>query len=335
VEEINKNSIDELLIRYLTGFATEDQRMEAETWMNSGEENRNYFEKFKSVYLASSKMKEYQKIDTESSLKNVKQRIDFGSHKTTIRPLYAAIRIAAVLIIALGLFFIFKDNETNLPKETMVKIESFENLKTVTLPDGSVVTMNVASLIEYPENFEGSERRIKFEGEAYFEVAPDKSKPFIIETDKSETKVVGTAFNLKTVTDSEAESIVVTEGIVEFSGKTKKTNKPVRLVKGDKAVLTSELKKEKNSDLNFMAWKTGVLVFDNENLVSALKVLSDFYKVDLQINDSSLNDYTISGRYEKSLNTTELPEVLEMVLNIEIEKKGKTYWLKRKRTNFL
>jgi ferric-dicitrate binding protein FerR (iron transport regulator) len=79
-----------------------------------------------------------------------------------------------------------------------------------------------------------------------------------------------------------------------------------------------------------MAWKTGVLVFDNENLVSALKVLSDFYKVDLQINDSSLNDYTISGRYEKSLNTTELPEVLEMVLNIEIEKKGKTYWLKKK-----
>ncbi len=330
MEEINKNSIDGLLIRYLIGFATEDERIEMEKWMNSSEENRNYFEKFKSVYETSSKMKEYQKIDTEGSLKSVKQRIDFGKQKTKIRPLYSAMRIAAVLIIALGLIFIFKDKGTNLTKETMVKLESFESLKTVSLPDGSVVTMNAASVIEYPENFKGNERRIKFKGEAYFEVAPDKSKPFIIETDKSETRVVGTAFNLKALTGSETESIVVTEGIVEFSGKTEKTTNPVRLVKGDKGVLTSELKKEKNSDLNFMAWKTGVLVFDNENLVRALKVLSDFYNVDFQLKDSLLSGYTISGRYEKSLSTKELPEVLEMVLNIEIEKKGETYWLKRK-----
>ncbi|NJO92407.1 MAG: hypothetical protein HC831_28135 [Chloroflexia bacterium] len=299
MEEINKNSIDELLIRYLTGFATDDERIDAEAWMNSGKENRNYFEKFKSVYEMSSKMKEYQKIDTESSLKSVKQRIDFGKQKTKIRPLYMAIRIAAVLIIALGLLFIFKNNETILPKETIVKVESFEELKTISLPDGSVVTMNAASVIEYPENFKGNERRIKFKGEAYFEIAPDKSKPFIIETEKSETRVVGTAFNLKAVTGSETESIVVTEGVVEFAGKTKETNKPVRLVKGDKGVLTSELKSEKNLDANFMAWKTGVLVFDNDNLVKALKVISEFYKLDFQLRDSLLNDYVISGRYEK------------------------------------
>ena len=330
MKEINKNSIDELLIRYLTGFATEDERMEAEKWMNSGEENRNYFEKFKSVYETSSKMKEYQKIDTESSLKSVKQRIDFGSQKTKIRPLYMAVRIAAVLIIALGLFFIFKDNATDQIAHSMVKLESLESLKTVSLPDGSVVTMNAASVIEYPENFDGNERRIKFKGEAYFEVAPDKSKPFIIETERSETRVVGTAFNLKAVTGSETESIVVTEGIVEFSGKTEKTTKPVRLVKGDKGVLTSELKSEKNLDANFMAWKTGALVFDNDNLVKALKVMSEFYKLDLQLRDSVLSDYVISGRYEKSLSSGELQEVLEMVLNVDIEKKGETYWLKRK-----
>lgn len=330
MEEINKNSIDELLIRYLTGFATEDKRIEAENWMNSNEENREYFEKFKSVYEMSSKMKEYQKIDTESSLKSVKQRIDFGKQTAKVRPFYVAMRIAAVLIIALGLFFIFKDDGTNLTEETMVKLESFEGLKTVSLPDGTLVTMNAASMIEYPENFEGKERRIKFKGEAYFGVAPDKSKPFIIETNKSKTRVVGTAFNLKALSGSGTESIVVMEGIVEFSGKTKKTDEPVRLEKGDKGVLTSELKKEKNTDLNFMAWKTGILVFDNENLVSAIKVLSDFYKIDLKIKDSSLNEYTISGRYEKQLSVNELPDVLEMVLDIEIEKKGQTYWLIKK-----
>ena len=156
MDEINKNSIDELLIRYLTGIATKDEMLEAETWMNLNEQNRTYFEKIKSVWEMSSKVKEYQTIDTESSLKNVKQRIDFGKQSHKIRPLYIAMRIAAVLIIALGLFFIFKDSEGISTENKMVKAESLDVLKKVSLPDGSVVTLNAASHIEYPENFKGN-----------------------------------------------------------------------------------------------------------------------------------------------------------------------------------
>lgn len=330
MKDNKKNSIDELLIRYLTGIVTDNERVELEKWLNSNEENRNYFNKFKSVWELSSNLKEYREIDTESSLKNVKKRIDFNSKtEAKVKPLWMAMRIAAILVIFFGIYLIFSKKEDVSDTLKIVKIESSDKIKVLILPDSSIITLNLASVIEYPENFEGKERRVKFKGEAYFEVVPNKSRPFIIETSKSETRVVGTAFNLKAVADEKTESIVVTEGIVEFSGKTATTKKAVKLEKGEKAILNSELKKEKNTDPNFMAWKTGVLVFDNQNLLDALQVLSGFYKVKFMVKDSVLTSYTLSGRYEK-LSISELTEVLEMTLNLKVEKQGEIYWLKSK-----
>jgi len=328
MKDNKKNSIDELLIKNLTDFATDSEKVELEKWLSLNEENQNYFNKFKSVWELSSNVKEYQEIDTESSLKNVKKRIDFNTKpKTKVKALWMAIRIAAILVLFFGLYFIFSNKGATSDTFKMVKVESPDKIKVIVLPDSTVVTLNLASVIEYPENFEGKERRVKFKGEAYFEVTPNKLKPFIIETNKSETKVVGTAFNLKAIANNETESIVVTEGIVEFSGKTESTKKAVLIEKGGKATLNSELKKEKNTNPNFMAWKTGVFVFDNQNLVESLQELSEFYHVKFKIQDTVLTSYTLNGRYEK-LSINELVEILEMTLDIKVEKQGEIYWLK-------
>jgi len=330
MKDNNKNSIDELLIRYLTDIADTDEKNAVEEWLSLNEENQNYFNKFKEVWSLSSNLKAYQEIDTERSLKNVKSRIDFKSKpETKVRPLWMFMRVAAILIVFAGIYLIFNNKPKVQETAATIKIESTTELKTVILPDKTVVTMNLASVIEYPETFTGNERRVKFEGEAYFQVSPDKTKPFIIETGKSETRVVGTSFNLNARASEENESIVVTEGIVEFSGKTQETKMPVRLVKGEKAVLNLELKKEENKDLNFMSWKTGVFVFDNQNLNESLKVLSGYYHVEFKLNDSALNNYTLSGNYEK-LSLDELVEVLEMTLDVKITRKGQTVELSKK-----
>ncbi len=326
MKDNKKNSIDELLLKYLTEITTENEKVEFEKWLKLSKENHDYFSKFKSVWKLSANVKDYQEIDTESSLKNVKNRIDFAS-KPKVKPLWIALRVAAMLLVFFGLYMIFNGKTSSSDNLKMVKIESADEIKDIILPDGSVVTLNIASVIEYPENFEGKERRVKFSGEAYFKVTPNKQKPFIIETDKSETKVVGTAFNLRAMTNEKTESIVVTEGIVEFSGKTATTKSTLRLIKGEKAVLNSALKKQENTDPNFMAWKTGVLIFNDENLSDALQVLSLFYHVEFKIKDSILRSYTINGRYEK-LKINEFIEVLEMTLDVKIEKQDEIYWLK-------
>jgi len=330
MKENNKNSIDDLLVKYLTGFASKDENLEMEAWLALDQNNRDYFQKFKNVWESSANLKEYEDIDVESSLKNVKKRINFGKSSQKTEVLWMFARIAAVLVFFLGIYLVFKSKNGSDEGLKMVKIEALNEQKTVILPDKTVVTLNLSSSIEYPSKFDGNERRVKFEGEAYFEVSPNKTKPFIIETKQSEVKVVGTAFNLKAFANATMESIVVSEGVVLFSGKASETNNPIKLEKGEKGILDLDqklLKKEENRDLNFMSWKTGVFEFNNSPLSDALLVFSGFYKCDFEIADSHLKSLQISGKYEK-LKLNELIEVLELTMDVKFEKSGKNYLIK-------
>jgi len=322
------NMIDELLFRYLAGMATGNERTEAEKWIGLSEENSHYFEKFRTIWKSSSNLDVYEQIDTESSLKNVKKRIDFKQkEQIKLRPLWIAMRIAAILIISFGIYLIFRQHDDFKQEIKLTKIETGNEVKTFVLPDSTIVDLNRNSQIEYSENFNKAERRVKFEGEAYFEVKPNKSCPFIIETSRSETRVLGTAFNLKAYSNLKIESILVTHGMVEFSKKAGKVDQKVQLVKGEMAVLSTELKKETNPDLNFMSWKTGIFIFKNEPLPNALELLSAYYQVDFKIEDSSLQSFSISGKYEK-LSLQQLIEVLEITLGTKLEKKNGQYCLK-------
>ncbi len=330
MKEKSNNSIDDLLIKYLTGLASKEEILDFENWSDLDENNRDYYRKFKSVWESSSNLKEYNDIDVESSLKNVKKRIDFEKNNEKAVVLWMFARIAAVLVFFFGIYLVFKSKSGLDESNKLVKIEALNEKKTVILPDKTIVTLNLSSSIEYPSEFKGNERRVKFEGEAYFEVHHDKKKPFIIETRQSEVKVVGTAFNLKAIVNDRDESIVVTEGLVLFSGKANKTKIPISLKKGEKGILVQEqnlLFKEENRDLNFMSWKTGVFEFNNSPLTEALIVFSGFYKCNFKVIDSQLNSYQISGKYEK-LKLEELIEVLELTIQVKIEKSGQTYLIK-------
>jgi transmembrane sensor len=328
MKENKDNIIDELLIRYLTGVADDQELAEAERWIGLNDNNNQYFEKFKRIWESSSNLKMYQQIDTESSLKNVKKRIDFKQEKQSkIKPLWMIIRIAAVLVLFFSVYLVLRQGEGKTPELKFTRLESGKELKTIILPDSTVVSLNLASFVEYSDSFNLKERRIKFEGEAYFEIKPDKSRPFIIETSRSETKVLGTAFNLKAYRNQKTESIVVTHGLVEFSKKAEKTKKPVLLAKGEKAVLADSIEKELNSDPNFMSWKTGIFLFNNELLPRAIELLSEYYHVEFKIQDKNLNSLTLSGKFErKSLD--EMLEILKITLQIKVDKKNGQYWLR-------
>jgi ferric-dicitrate binding protein FerR (iron transport regulator) len=326
----NNNHIkDELLIKYLTGNASENERIEVDSWIKLNNENALYLSKMQSIWQNSVNLEAYKEIDTESSLKNVKKRIEFNQrpiHK--IKPLWMVVRIAAVLVVLFGFYLIFTQNDTIKKESKLTKIDSGNELKIVILPDSTVVSLNRTSHVEYAEDFGKGERRLRFDGEAYFEVKPDKLHPFVIETEQSETRVLGTAFNLKALKGSTSESIVVTQGMVEFSKKSDGQKQKVILEKGEKATVSDNLIKERNKDVNFMSWKTGIFIFNNESLPKALEIVSDYYHVKFRMQDSSLNTYTLNGKYEQ-LSLNDLISVLEMTLGLKFEKTSDTYILKK------
>jgi ferric-dicitrate binding protein FerR (iron transport regulator) len=322
------NIIDELLIRYLTGMVNAQERAEAESWIGQSIENTQYFKKFKRIWESSSNLKIYQQIDTESSLKNVKKRIDFKqAKKSQIKPLWIVMRIAAVLVLFFSVYLVLRQGDGKISELKFTRLESGEELKTIMLPDSTVIALNISSFVEYSDSFNLKERRIKFEGEAYFEIKPDKSRPFIIETSRSETKVLGTAFNLKAYSNQKTESIVVTHGLVQFSKKADRIKKPVLLAKGEKAVLADSIEKELNTDPNFMSWKTGIFLFNNELLPKAIELFSEYYHVEFKIQDENIKSLTLSGKFEKK-SLDEMLEILEITLQIKVDKKNGQYWLR-------
>ena len=136
------------------------------------------------------------------------------------------------------------------------RIATTENLEVFYLPDSSIIYLNKNSKLKYPKEF-GAERIVHLEGEAYFKIKRDTLRPFIIETESTRTKVLGTSFDLKAYDGNDKVQLVVESGEVEFASKEIESDKVV-LQKDEMGVLKHKengMMKQKNDDPNFMSWK--------------------------------------------------------------------------------
>ena len=321
----NKRNIEEyLLVRYFEGNCTIDEKSAVESWFNEDEQNWEYFNKLKNIWNKSQHAKKYGEIDIESSLKSVKSRINVDKQsKSKYHQLWLFAKVAAMVVLFLGIYAVIEQSGFFTNEIQYVVIETNNVKKEIRLPDGSIVFLNGNSKLEYPKKFNGSTRTLKFEGEAYFEVKPDKSKPFIIETINASTQVLGTAFNLRAITGEGFENIVVTEGRVQFTPRFNE-EESVKLAIGEKATIDLEhanIVKEVNLDKNFLAWKTGVLIFENTPLIQAVVTLSQHYKTEFKIDNKNLSKLTINAEYD-NFSIEELAEVLKLTLNVQIEKQN-------------
>lgn len=206
---------DELLIKYLLNETSTEENADVLQWIAEDPANETYFDHFKQIWETSKGLEPTSQIDEELAWKKFKTRVaPSAQQQAVIVPLrnkYGWLKIAAVFLIAAGLwstyrFFIASDYiAVEAGKEVMVK----------TLPDGSVLTLNKNALMSFASDFT-NHRAIRLQkGEIFFKVTPNKEKPFIIDADKVEIKVVGTSFNVKHV--NEETEVIVETGIVKVS----------------------------------------------------------------------------------------------------------------------
>jgi len=190
---------------------------------------------------------------------------------------YNWLKVAAsvVLIIGVGLVVNYFSGQNSL-----TQYQTAENTQEIILPDGSTVTLNNHSSLSYSDDFGETARSLSLSGEAFFDVTKDKEKPFIISTQKAQVQVLGTSFNVRAYEESELAEVVVTIGVVKFS----KNNsaEAVTLKAGDKGVLRSDqLINKVNEDVNFLAWKTRKLIFEEESLASVIETLNRTYQINI------------------------------------------------------
>ncbi|MDE5611659.1 MAG: FecR domain-containing protein, partial [Odoribacter sp.] len=146
----------------------------------------------------------------------------------------------------------------------------------VVLADGTKVWLNAASELTYPVVFRGSERKVFLQGEGYFEVPPDKERPFYVKTEEVELRVLGTAFNINTHGVKSVRTVLV-RGAVELDCGGLQM---VRMTPGDLVDFnreTSEVVSRQVDVAPYISWKEGYFVFENETLEDIMNTLALWY----------------------------------------------------------
>lgn len=177
------------------------------------------------------------------------------------------------------------------------------------LVDGTEVWLNAGSSITFPTAFIGHDRKVKITGEVYFEVSKNKQKPFIVGTNQSEIKVLGTHFNVNTYDDENYEKTTLLEGSVEV----KKENQVKLLIPGEQASVSSSsntIKIKKIEDLEaIIAWKNGYFQFLGSDLKSFMRQISRWYDTEVIYNGAiPLKEYT--GKIPRNSSVNDLIKML-------------------------
>lgn len=315
----SKHTIPEdLIARYFMGQCTRSEIEELEQCKMENSDNLEEFKKMEEIWQQSTPPS--FEPDVEVALGKVNDRID-SKAKTpqSVKTLSIVWKVAAMLVIGLGIFGIVKF--TNTSSDILVIVSQNETPKRITLPDGSSITLNKGSELTYPSKFSKNQRKISFNGEAYFSIAKNPDKPFIIESPHSITKVLGTEFNLSARKADTIVKITVTEGLVSFKLDNNSKKEEILVEAGQVGEINAsigKITKKVNEDLNFMAWKTGKLVFNNDIFGNAIHKISNFYDKKIEIGEAELSKAIFTASFD-SLEFDEVLSTIELLMDVNIE----------------
>ncbi len=299
------------LVSYITGNCSEEEQMAVELWMQLSEDNMKLYEEFLLAWESSSVRNGSFLIDVDSRWDDFKKRVNFETEEVEVpvnrktwlsgRVLTNLSRIAAVIIVLFGLYFVLSDGD----QTEMLQYSAFEtqNLKPVVLPDGSQVTLNSGSQVSCPDAFTAECREISFMGEAFFNVTHNPEMPMVITTGDVRVKVLGTSFNLCNCENSSEITVYLETGKILFYSVDSTSGKileQVILTPGEKGVYSKEtgiITKSTFSNDNYKGWKTGVINFVDTPLSEVISVIENTYKVEF-VSDLDLNEYFLTARYE-------------------------------------
>jgi ferric-dicitrate binding protein FerR (iron transport regulator) len=194
--------------------------------------------------------------------------------------------------------------ETGNEQETRIK----------TLEDGSVVYLGGQSKLEYPENFGSKGRNVKLAGKAFFDVAHDAVRPFVIEAQGVQIKVLGTAFTVQDFNGNQPQ-VIVNRGKVEVSMLNHPENKTI-LVAGEKTVLMNQkFINTKVIDKQADSWFQKRMHFKDETLVNIVKVLNFNFNTNFEVTGNSVASKRLTLTFEGQTND-EMKEIICAYLNL-------------------
>lgn len=325
--EIFDEKIDELLAKHLAGECTAEETAAVGRWLAESPEHRKYLDDLEWLWERSpgGLAPPARAVDTEVALERVKKRLAARRPASPLqwqRGRFWMQAAAVFLCIAAAVYWWPRQSAPEA-----VHIAATDSALTDTLKDGSIVTLERASGLTLAADFNRLERRLRLQGEAYFQVAHDTTRPFVVEVQGLEVKVVGTAFYVDNVTDPTKVTVYVTEGKVLLFHK----GRSVLLVRGMQAsydqrleTLTRDATLPEQGLPNTAAHR--MFRFDATPLRIVLEKVNLAYGTRISLKKAGLENCLLTARY----NNLSLERVLDLIadsFSFTVEKTSDGYLL--------
>lgn len=321
--------INEVIIRYLDGTATQPEKDRLLDWLKQSEQNRRDFSQIRDLWMLSNAVPSGRKDkETEAALGRWRQRVGIR-RRITFRPAtWQMMKVAAVvvLVFAVGyLSYSWGERSTAAGTTVVNRLLTAEGSKgRFVLPDSTVVWLNANTRLDYPAHFTAEAREVHLEGQAYFEVKKDESKPFKVYAGVMEVEVLGTHFTVENYPHKADIEAVLAEGSVKITGCG--MNHAVVLTPGQ---LMSYDKKNGRRNVqtvnagNYTSWIGDKMVFDNTPLADIVVNLEQWFVTEIECDPAFAQTVSMSFSVQNGDNLDDILASMALVSPISYHRENR------------
>lgn len=322
------NELD--LFRYVNRELTGQELIEVEEWINASKENRKMAEDFYELSFAVTSLQIIKRSAPQKALAKVNRQIREKQFRKLVLFVQRVAALLALPLLILSGFLLMQPREETPVFYLEARMTPGMTGSTV-LPDGTKIWLNSSSSLTYPSRFQGQTREVTLDGEAYFDVAGNAEKPFIVHTGKSSVKVLGTQFNVDAYSSNGFTTTTLVEGSVEFSYQNEDNISRTILLKPNEQICYDK----KNSQTQIgetyvpkdIAWKNGQIVLKETPLSDILWILRKRFNVEFIIKDSTFYNYSFTGVFtnqqiERVLEHFKRSSGIHYKMNHQLDKDG-------------
>lgn len=313
----------EVLTDYLNNKCNAKTKQEVENWKAQNLDNLNYFNEIKFYWenknILSTNIYFDPEIGFKKLLKKRTQKRNIAIRKTLQ---YAAMFAIIITTCILG----YQSTNTKSHNKAELVFNSEKTEKQILLSDGTSILLAQGATIEYPDEFSKTDRLVKLTGEAFFKVAKDKNKPFVILTENTRTKVLGTSFRISENTGR--TNIEVKTGIVEFMELKNPENK-IKLEKDQMAQFVNQQKVVLSGNAGFenKILCVKLLKYKNEKLENICNDLNELFETNIKLEGENTSQLSLTAVFEDQ-NLDSILKSICFTLNLEIIRKENYILLK-------
>ncbi|TRX59229.1 DUF4974 domain-containing protein [Fulvivirga sp. M361] len=305
--KVTKNQLELLADKVLKGTATEQEQEQLNTWYQSFDDHKVLLFTDESPRELQLRLLNRINADLRTDLKP-----DRRQNKSFLK---LAVAISLIFVSIACLYLTFDKDPEKFGSEAFIFSESkntqWGQKKVVKLPDGTVVKLNSGTSIKYPQNFQVDKRQVELSGEAFFDVAHDETRPFVINAGDIAVKVLGTSFNVRSYSEESEIDVMVMTGKVRVIKS--ETDESVTLLPDQMATYfplskTLERKSIPDKDAVF-GWIDGNLVFRDQDFQTVIRTLSRWYGVQFRVSD----DLFLTKKITANFSNASLKEVMKIL----------------------